>query len=291
MNVYVVLLIQILVASGTHIVAKSVTNDFEAHTLTLLRGLVSGVGSLLLMRLRNISLAIERRDFLRLSVLGVFGMLNQLLYLYGLHFTTAANAALLYGATPVCVLIISRFVLKEKMTMQKTLGIALAFSGVAIVIFERGVSFSSSTLTGNLIIFVAVILWSLFTVLGKPAVLKYGAIKATSVSGLLGTMYLLPFEVHSLARVHANALTAHDWFGVLYLGIGTSIVGYLLWYYALGRIEASKLAVFANGQPIMATVLSAVFLDFRLTETFVIGGCLTIAGVIATQVNPRGTFR
>jgi drug/metabolite transporter (DMT)-like permease len=80
-------------------------------------------------------------------------------------------------------------------------------------------------------------------------------------------------------------ISATDWIGILYLGIGTSIVGYVLWYYAIGRIDVSKVAVFANGQPILATVLAMVFLDYVITGNFVVGGIMTLAGVILTQLS------
>lgn len=82
----------------------------------------------------------------------------------------------------------------------------------------------------------------------------------------------------------SHGVNAAHWAGILYLGVGTSIFGYMLWYYALGRIEASKLAVFANGQPIVATLLALIFLDYTITSTFLFGGIVTIAGVILTQL-------
>ena len=80
------------------------------------------------------------------------------------------------------------------------------------------------------------------------------------------------------------AFSVSDWLGILYLGIGTSIVGYVLWYYAIGRIDVSKVAVFANGQPVLATVLAMIFLDYTITGNFVVGGIMTLTGVIMTQL-------
>jgi drug/metabolite transporter (DMT)-like permease len=57
----------------------------------------------------------------------------------------------------------------------------------------------------------------------------------------------------------------------------------LLWYHALGRIEASKVAVFANAQPVVAALLSLIFLDYSLTTAFVIGTIVTISGIVVTQ--------
>ena len=286
MNIYVVLILQLLVASGTHIVAKAVTADVDPVTLTFLRTIISGLGMILLLRARKISWKVDRSDVKRLLLLGLLGIpLNQFLYLYGIGFTTAANGALLYATTPVLVMVLSSILLKEKVTVRKAAGILLAFGGVVIVIFERGLDFSSGYTYGNIVIFVAVIAWGLFTVLGRPLILKYGALKVTCLAMLAGTAMYFPVGVVGAIVNPIHDISATDWIGILYLGIGTSIVGYVLWYYAIGRIDVSKVAVFANGQPILATVLAMIFLDYVITGNFVVGGMMTLAGVILTQLS------
>jgi drug/metabolite transporter (DMT)-like permease len=283
MNVYVVLFFQILFAGATHIVAKSVVADVEPLPLTFFRGVISAAGLALLLTVRGRWVAIERRDRMTMLGLGFLATINQFLYLLGLRSTTAANGALLYATTPVFVLILSRLFLAERMTVRKTVGILVAFAGVSVVIFERGVSFTSEYTVGNLIVLLAVIAWALFTILGKPMVLKYGALPATSLANFAGLALLLPFGLVGSWHFPFDSLSTHDWLGIVYLGIGTSVIGYLLWYYALRRIEASQLAVFANGQPLMATLFAVLFQQYAITAAFAIGGVVTIAGVILAQ--------
>ena len=285
MNIYAILILQLVVASATHIVAKAVTGHVDAVTLTFLRTVISGLGMIILLRARNIPWSIERNDLKRLVLLGFLGIpLNQFLYLYGIGFSTAANGALLYATTPVLVMVLSGFLLKETITLRKAAGIFLAFGGVAIVIFERGLDFSSGTTYGNVIIFIGVIAWAFFTVLGRPLILKYGALKVTCLAILIGTAMFFPIGMVSVLVNPIAALSVSDWLGILYLGIGTSIVGYVLWYYAIGRIEVSKVAVFANGQPVLATILAVIFLNYAITGNFVVGGVMTLTGVIVTQL-------
>jgi len=143
-NVYILLVIQQLIAGGTHIVAKAVVGEIDAATLTFLRTVIAAAGLWAMARIRSGPLNIERRDWGAMVFLGFVGVaLNQFLYLYGMKFSTAANGALLYAATPVFVLVLSRFVQQEKMKPVKTFGILLAFVGISIVIFERGVDLSS----------------------------------------------------------------------------------------------------------------------------------------------------
>jgi drug/metabolite transporter (DMT)-like permease len=283
MNVYIVIFIQTCLGGATHIAAKSVAQQVDAVTLTFLRSVVSiaGLAPLVLFRKRRMN--IERRDWKHLIVLGFLGTGNQLIYMYGIHFTTAANGALLYATTPVMVLMLSRIFLKESISASKALGILLAFVGVSIVIFEKGVTLTSDYTYGNLVVLVAVIAWALFTVFGKPMVIKYGALNTTSVAAFIGGAMLFPFGMATASRFNFSLLSTSDWLGILYLGIGTSVISYLLWYYALRRIDASRLAVFANGQPIVAALLSVIFLQYTFTGAFLVGGTVTVAGVVLTQ--------
>ena len=283
MAVYIVIVLQTILGGATHIVAKSVTHDVDALTLTFLRSIVSSAGLIVLMWMRSPQMRISKHDRRHIALLGFLGIANQLLYMYGIHFTTAANGALLYATTPVFVLLFSKAYLGERITAKKSLGIVLAFVGVSLVIFERGISLSAEYTYGNLVVLVAVFAWAMFTILGKPMVLKYGALQSTSYAAVLGACMVFPFGIVSASQFPFASLTSLDWLGIFYLGVGTSILSYLLWYYALRRIEASRLAVFSNGQPIVAALLSVVFLQYSFTTAFLIGGTVTVAGVILTQ--------
>lgn len=284
-NIYFLMSIQVLIAGGTHIVAKAVVTDIDTGPLLFMRSIISSCALLAVYTMRYGRLKIERKDWGSIAWLGFLGVLsNQFLYLYGMKFTTAANGALLYAFTPVLVLILSHFILKEKITPKKSLGIFLAFAGIAIVIFEKGVDFSSGYAYGNLMILIAVLAWALFTIMGKAMIVKYGALQTTTAMLIAGAILYLPAGIYSAVQFPFSNMTGLHWGGVLYLSIGTSVLGYVLWYHALGRIETSKAAVFANGQPIIATILSYFFLNYSITGDFVLGGIMTVAGVIITQL-------
>ncbi len=285
MNVYVVVVLQLFIAGATHIVAKAVVQDVDAATLTLFRSIISVVGFAVILRARGWTMSVDRDDWKSIAFLGLMALpINQFFYLYGVNFSTAANGALLYATTPVFVLLLSKLTLNEPITIRKAIGVALAFLGVGIVMFERGVDFSSEHTYGNLMMLIAVIAWAVFTTYGKPMIMKYGALPTTALAMMAGTAIFFPFGTAAAIVFPYDTLTLAHGAGILYLAVGTSIFGYLLWYFALGKIEASKLAVFANGQPIIAALLSLIFLEYTITGAFVIGGIITIAGVITTQL-------
>jgi drug/metabolite transporter (DMT)-like permease len=284
MAVYAVLLVQALMASGTHIVAKVIVREVDAFTLTLVRSVISGIvmGAILLVRGGPVRLLREERKMLLLlSFLAI--PVNQFLFLFGMRYTTASNAALLYATTPILVLIFSRLFLGERLTSKKIVGVILGFAGVMTVIFERGVNASMEYLLGNVLIGFAVMAWGLYTVFGRRLIVRYGAIEASSMTLIIGTLMFIPIGIIPALRFPFETLSVSSWMQILYLAIITSVFSYFLWYFALGRVEAGKVALFANLQPILTTILAVVLLGQEVTTGFVVGGIVALAGVVIAQ--------
>jgi drug/metabolite transporter (DMT)-like permease len=283
-GVYLILVIQSLTASGTHLIAKVIVQAVDPFSLTLVRSLIALVGMTIVLLVRGRWFHLRREDWglvLGLSFLAI--PVNQFLFLYGMRFTTPSNAALLYATTPILVLLFSHWFLAEPLTRRKIHGVMLGFLGVTVVIFERGVDASMQFVYGNLIIFVAVNAWGLYTVYGKKLIARYGPIEASAATLFVGTLLFLPFGVLPALSFPFETLTPANWVQIAYLGLVTSVVAYLLWYFALARIEAAKVALFTNLQPILTTVLAVILLGQGITVLFVVGGLLAIGGVILAQ--------
>jgi drug/metabolite transporter (DMT)-like permease len=101
---------------------------------------------------------------------------------------------------------------------------------------------------------------------------------------MIGSLIYLPFGLYDFVKFDMAKVSFGSYLGVIYLGVGTSIFGYFLWYYAIGKIEASKVVIFTNGQPLMTAILSMLIFGNPITLPFLIGGTLVIAGVILVQL-------
>jgi drug/metabolite transporter (DMT)-like permease len=273
-----------LIASGTHLIAKTVTNDVDPMTLTFIRGVISGGALTVLFIVREKTIKIRKEDLPMLVWLSLLAIpVNQYFYLYGMKFTLAANGALLYATTPAFILVFSRIILGEPMTQYKIIGVIIAFIGVGIVIVERGIDFSSDYFFGNLMILLAVIAWALYAIQGKKMIGRYGSFHVSSLTIITGALLFVPPGMASLSWFDVTTISVNNWFGILYLALGTSVVGYVLWYYAIGKFDMTKVAVFANAQPIMTTILAVIFLDQPISMVFIVGGSITLMGVLLTQ--------
>ncbi len=282
--VYIILLIQSLIASGSYIIAKVIVRDIDPVAITFFRSLIAASGFIAISLIYRLKYKFDKKDFKFIFILSLITVtINQYLFFFGIKYTTPSNAALLYAATPTLVLLISYYKFGEKLTFRKGTGVAIAFLGIVVVIFERGIDFSSEYLFGNLIILIGVISWAIYTAYGRGLVLKYGAMQVSSITLILGAFLFLPFGIAGTANFDFNILKISHISGLLYLGFGTSITAYFLWYYALGKIEASKVAIFANLQPILTTIFAVLLLDQIITTNFIVGGIIAISGVILTQ--------
>jgi drug/metabolite transporter (DMT)-like permease len=287
--IYILLFFQQLIASTTHLVAQDVSHEVDPGVVLLFRALFASLLFLPIIvameKRMNIFARIERVDIAKFVLLGALNVpVNQLLYLHGMKFTTPANSALLYAMTPAMVFVIGLKSGRSIPTLWKTLGIVIAFTGAAILMFERGATLQSEHTVGNILIFVAVIAWSFYTILGSALVQKYGAVYTTGANMIIGTLLYIPIAIYTSSASEIAHLGRQSWLEILYLAAMASVVNYLLWFYALSKLETTRVAVFQNLQPVLTTVL-ALFLG-KVVMTFQLagGGILALIGVALVQL-------
>jgi drug/metabolite transporter (DMT)-like permease len=288
--VYFYLFLQQLIGSTTHIVAQNASEHVEPGLLLLLRAVGASLVFLIILfateKRWNIFQRVAREDVWRMVLLGMLNVpLNQWLFLHGIKYTTPANSALLYAMTPAMVFLFTSLIHSERPSFKKGFGIAVAFAGVGIIMFERGAELRSEHTTGNILIFIAVMAWSLFTMLGRPLVLKYGAVYVTALNMIIGTIIYIPIGLLTSNVSAISIISSVSWYEVAYLALISSVLNYALWYLALSKLEATRVAVFQNLQPIMTTVMAIYLGSVVITGQFLGGGLLALAGVLIVELS------
>ena len=281
---YPVVVLQQFLATGTFPAAKIALRDIRPFDMALLRFVLAAAILWPLGERARRGRTIDRADHRAFWLLGALAIpLNQGLFLVGLQWTTVGHSALLYALTPLFVMLLAAWRLRERVTLGRAAGILLAFAGVLIVLLEYGIELSAGQFTGDLLILLAVLAWSYYTVLGKPYIQKYGAMVVTARAMTYGTILFLPIGLVSIWNFHPASVGTDAWLGLLYCAIGTSVIAYTLWYWALNFIDAAQVAVFNNFQPVIATVLGWLLLGEPITLTFIAGGVLVLIGVFVTE--------
>jgi drug/metabolite transporter (DMT)-like permease len=268
-----------ILGGGTFVAARYVLQLADPFVVAFLRyALAAAILCIIARRMSQKpgAIPISSADKRKIIILGlVIIILNQTLYLYGQKFTSAGHGSLLFATTPIFVYLMAMKRLGETWSRMKGLGILLAVLGSAVIVFEKGLEFDYNILKGDLIIIVAVSAWAYYTVWGKPMVEKYGAFRVTAYSLASGTVVYFPFGLYRLI--------VYGWLSILYIAILTSVIAYFLWYWLLKYMEASRLAVLVNLQPVVAGVAGYYLLSEPLTMPFIFGGLIILAGVTITQ--------
>lgn len=287
---YALLILQQLISASTHLIAKSVTASVHPTTVVLFRGLFTclAYGIWVALRRKHL-LKVDREDLPLLALLGLINLpINQLLFIWGVKFTTAPNAALAYALTPVFVVLLLWIRTRKDPGRRRLFGVVLALIGAVIVLIDKGASISAQHTLGNIMVLGASASWAVYTVAGRRLVMKYGAFHATALTFFSGILFYLPLFFllpvpADLDPLFASTGSENIWMQLFYLGVITSGVGYGLWYYALTHLDAGKVAVFNNLQPIFTTIMALVIFGTEPTIPFVIGGVIALVGVVVTQ--------
>lgn len=282
--VYIILTFQQTVASGTFIAGKWALMEFPPLTLAFIRMVIAASGLYIVRRLWPGRKRIEPSDRARFALIGFLAaVVNQATFLYGLRLTTPTHAAIIFGATPVFVFLLAIPLIGERPTWLKFIGVMATFGGVAMIVIGEAQAWQGQAWLGDLMIVAAMIAWALCTVLGKPLVSKYGGVHVTAITLITGAIFFTPIGLATWHHFQPMGVSFKGWSSLLYMALGTSVVAYTLWFWALGRMEATKVAVFNNLQPVITALLSLWLMNEAIGARLIAGGLLVIFGVILTE--------
>ena len=218
------------------------------------------------------------RDALKMAGLGIIGIaIYQVALNYGELQMPAGSASLLVSSAPVWMVVIAALIGREKPTARGIAGIALSFSGVALIAAGHGMGISSGPHAAAVLL--AAIAGAVYTIAQRPLVSRYGALPFTIAAAWGGALVLTPAAAGLPAAVHAAPASAT--FAVLYLAIFPGALGYASWSYASARATAAAAGSALYLVPAVSMALSNLLLGEVPTAAALAGGALVLAGVAA----------
>ncbi len=234
-------------------------------------------------------LALERRrnpqvtqpcgwpDYKSLAVAGFFFTGDLSLWHWSLQITTVANSTLLTNFAPLFVTIGAYVLFRERVSGQFIAGLAVALAGAAILV-AQSVSFSSRQMWGDLLAVVTASVYSGYLLSVKGLRRRFSTLTIMAWSGLVSCPAL--FLVALCSGEKLVPADAAGWKVLVALAIISHVVGQTLIAFAFGRLPASFSSVTLLLQPVVAAVLAAAILGEKLTGVQVIGGMVTLAGIL-----------
>ena len=292
-SAYVVLLVSNLIFATGYSISRVVLEDIGPAALAMTR---LTIGSVLLVpwAWRGMTAAkLSREDHWRVALMGVVGFTAAFaLGNWGLAHSTASNAALLITVEPASLILLSPLLLGERLSRREGLGAALAILGAAVVVVN-GVPGVTQALVphwrGDLVLILSGVAYAAYSLLARPVLLRHPALMVTAYSILWGAAAMLPLALLEWATGPGPRWTPRAVTGALYLGVVMTALGYAVWNWCLERVEAPRVAVFLNIQPLGGALVGVWWLGERLTLFTVAGGLLILVGLhLTVKARRRG---
>jgi len=276
----------ILVWAVNFSVVKFALRHFTPMAFTSIRLVLASICFLSLARLSpGPSLLPSDRN--RLVVLALVGhTFYQVLFIQGIHATTASSSAILLGLTPVFVALLSLLLSSDKPRAGAFLGIGISILGVYLVLHDS--SRVAGSVLGDGLTLAATFCWSLHTVLSQPVVARYGPLKTSAYAISIGSLAFLPLGLPELYRMTPASIPASAWWALGYSIVFSLVAAYCLWYFAVSRIGPTQTAIYSNLTPVAATLVAYLALDEPVGRQKLVGAVVIFLGIylVRRQATP-----
>jgi drug/metabolite transporter (DMT)-like permease len=225
-------------------------------------------------------------DLPRLVLLGIFGAAGYHLAVnWGEQYVSAGLASLIVASMPAMVAVLAAVFLAEHLSRRAITGLVIAFGGVAVLAVSGEGALEARSLAGALVTLIAPVSWSIYTILSKPMAARYDGVRLNVVGAWFGALVTSPFalgEMDGLTRLDAGG-----WLWMLYLGSFSTAGSYIVYAWALRRLQATVVASFVQLVPATSLLWAWLLLDEVPARTAIIGGVLVVIGVALVQTRAR----
>ena len=261
-----------------HTVAKEVMPVYIGSSGFIMLRLLGATLIFWLISLFTPKEKIEKKDFLKILLASILGMcVNMLAFFRGLELSTPINSGIIITLSPVLVLILSYFFLKEKVTVKKIIGILIGFSGAVFLILnssKTGIN-APNIPVGNSFFLLNASAYAGYLIVIKPLTSKYNIFTLMKWLFLIGLVLSTPITFNQFVEVNWTEL---PWFAIwrmAYVVIGTTFLTYLFNIYALKTLSPTTVGSFIYLQPII-TIGFALITGNDVLDTTKLFSCLLV---------------
>ncbi|MBD6955415.1 MAG: DMT family transporter [Thermoplasmata archaeon] len=219
---------------------------------------------------------IYRRDLPLLFLMGLTGVaLYQIFYNSGAQGVSAGLGSILISTEPIFIYLISVSLRDEKFNVFKMFGIIISFFGIFLIFVD-----DIRTISGfisMILILLASLSWSLYTIISKNLLQRYSVLFVTSISTVLGTLIILPFFLNFPSEF--SRFNNLDLFSLVFLVLFTTIIAFYLNFKGIQILSPPNASVFYYLAPVFTIASAYLLLHEIINAVTIIGGSLVIAGV------------
>jgi drug/metabolite transporter (DMT)-like permease len=225
----------------------------------------------------------KREDLPRFIACGLIGhALHVGMVFWGISLSTAFSSALVLTSGPLFTLLILVLLGAERLRASQVAGTLVAMAGIAIFLSDKFAGGLHAGF-GDLILLVSASLFSLYTVLARPLVERYGPLIVLAYTLLFGAPPMILISLPSMFTADLGRLTPVVWFGLFWAIVLSSVGGWLVWAWVNHVRGIARSAPLMYLPPPIAGVVAWLTLGEQFTWLKIAGACITMAGVAWAQ--------
>ncbi|KMY43891.1 membrane protein [Bacillus sp. FJAT-27916] len=272
---------------GMYVVVKHIVEVIPPLELVWMRYVIALVTLIIIGLASKQKWQMKQKHILLVITISLIGyVLSILTQETGTMLSTAQMGAIITSTTPAFMVLFASILLKERLTFKKASSVSLATIGVIAIVGIDDIDMSSTL--GGLSLIIAALTWALMSVLIKLLPTRYSQIVVTTYAVLIAVVVLTPFVIVRYPQVSLNELVQPNiWGGLLYLGIISTSLAFLLWNRGLQMLNASSGGIFFFFQPVVGTFLGWAILGETISMTFWVGSFLILIGVLIAIREPQ----
>lgn len=227
---------------------------------------------------------IKKKDYIRIFAASMLGFMTcQVTFLVGIPHITPMDCSILTAMAPVYTMITAAIVIKEPITLKKSIGVTVSLAGVIYLIINR-VSISEgaaeSTPFGIFMIILNVLSFAMYLGIFKPLIAKYSVVTFMKWIFLFSACVSIPFSFKGLVNVDWTGIPKIQYAELAYLIICATFITYYLIPIAQKRIRPTLVSMYTYVQPIIAIAISIAIGMDTLTWQKLLATALVFGGVV-----------
>lgn len=289
---YAVLVLTPLFFSSNLVFGRATISEVAPFTLAFLRwGFCAVILLPFVLRVRAEAMSLVLQVPLLILVLGILGMgVSGAGPYYGLQYTTATNATLIYTTSPIMIILLERIFLGRPIRWREAIGVAIAFIGVAVILFKGSVEnlLAASINFGDLLVLFASLSWAGYSILFRDS--RLSVLPIMALFGLVcfaGALVLAPFALFEFWSGARMPTTIPAWQGIAGIVVFSSLLAFSGFQSGLRTFGASITGISLYLLPVYGVVLAVLLLNERLEAHHVAGIVLVLAGVVLATYPAR----
>lgn len=227
---------------------------------------------------------LTRRDWVSLAVIGFVGhFLYQLCFVEGLARTSVANSSLILGLTPASVAVVGAAIGQERLRRHHWIGLGLSIAGLYFVV-GQGAQLSRQALAGDALTLLAVLCWTVYTLIGQRLMLRHSPLGVTGISMAMGTVPYVLVALPALDRTIWSGVSQTTVIALVFSAMLGLCLSYTIWYVAVREIGSARTSIYSNVTPIVALVVAFVWLGEPIGWSKVVGAVAVLGGVAIARL-------